>query len=299
MEAMLTRVLGNTTEMFTSALQGVVSSRQGGSQGDSQKVNSTIKIEPKLAWPELGNDTGNPQEAENFIKAFEAICNLANNGHGMKPLERVMTIGNCLKKGRKLIYDNIIVDATADGTLQSDPWSVYEKIKARLLLFAETAGEKQIRVRNEWQELRRHQGEALLEYEARWEEKMRYMKQAGLTRTEDEYFIDYINKIGEEYSKIIRFDKRYYQYGGHRQARTWQEAHVIAFEIEKHMRDSKAIRREIGGTHGGVTMCGAVQEAESVPEGGAAELPGVAPGSRSVVSASPCHRRRPTMRTSS
>ena len=56
-------------------------------------MNSTIKMEPKLSWPELGNDTGKPQEADDFIRAFEAICNLANNGQGMKPMERVVTIG--------------------------------------------------------------------------------------------------------------------------------------------------------------------------------------------------------------
>ena len=65
-------------------------------------MNSTIKVEPRLAWPELGADSGKPDEAEDFIRSFESMCRLANNGRGMNPSDMVMTIGNCLKKGREL-----------------------------------------------------------------------------------------------------------------------------------------------------------------------------------------------------
>ena len=71
---------------------------------------------------------------------------------------------------------------------------VYEKIKERLLMFTETIGESQLRVREEWNNLCRKPTESLLEFEARWEEKQRYMKQAGPKRTEDEDYIDDIKK---------------------------------------------------------------------------------------------------------
>ena len=62
-------------------------------------MNSTIKVGPWMAWPVSGSDSGKPEEAEDFIRSFESMCNLANNGRGMPASDMVMTIGNCLKKG--------------------------------------------------------------------------------------------------------------------------------------------------------------------------------------------------------
>ena len=154
--------------MFSDAVREVAGSMgrsegEGGSNGE--RMNSTIKVEPRLAWPELGTDTGNPEEAEDFIRSFESMCRLANNGQGMMPSDMVMTIGNCLKKGRKLTYDNIIREASDDGTLQTDAWGVYQKIKGQILQHTETLREKQLRVRNEWSELGRYPNESLLEFE--------------------------------------------------------------------------------------------------------------------------------------
>ena len=145
--------------------------------------NSTIKVEPKMPWPEFGDRHKDPQEAEDFIRSFESICRMANNGNGMRPEEMVYTIGNCLKGNRKLLFDNIMIDASEDGTMISDPQSVYDKIRGRLLQFTETMGEKQIRVRAEWEELEKTKQETLLDFEARWERAHRNMCRAGLMRT--------------------------------------------------------------------------------------------------------------------
>ena len=133
-------------------------------------MNSTIKVEPRMAWPELGSGSGKPEEAEDFIRSFESMCKLANNGRGMPASDMVLTIGNCLKKGRKLTYDNIIREASDSGKLREDPWSIYEKIKGKILQHTETLREKQLRVRNEWVELVRYPNESLLEFEARWDD---------------------------------------------------------------------------------------------------------------------------------
>ena len=49
-----------------------------------------------------------------------------------------------MKGSRKLIYENVLHSAIEDKTFVNDPWGVYKKIKARLLQFTETLGEKQI-----------------------------------------------------------------------------------------------------------------------------------------------------------
>ena len=117
----------------------------------------------------------------------------------------VHTLGNCLKGSRKLIYENVLQAAIEDKTFVNDPWGVYKKMKARLLQFTGTLGEKQIRVRAEWTELKNKPNETLLEFEAHREHAHRNMVQAGLARTPAEDYVDYLEKVGEAHSKIIRF----------------------------------------------------------------------------------------------
>ena len=63
-------------------------------------------------------------------------------------------------------------------------------------MFTETEGEKQIRVRGEWQELEKLRTESLLDFEARWEKAHRNMAKAGLVRTRQEDLVDYLAKVG-------------------------------------------------------------------------------------------------------
>ena len=181
------------------------------------------------------------------------MCGLANNGKGMHATDMVVTIGNCLKKGRKTMYDNIVRESTENKLMERDPWAVYKKIKDKILQHTETLKEKQLRVRAEWLSLVRYPSESILDFEARWEDKCIKMERAGLKRTRDEMLIDYLNKIGEGYSKLIRYDRRSYpdDMTGPRHPESWEEAHHIAYEIEKHSRDSEAIRRDVGGQHHG------------------------------------------------
>ena len=89
------------------------SQKSGGSV--RPKVNSTIRVEPKMTWPELGDRRRSPEEAEDFVRAFEGICQMANNIEGMMPAEIVRAPGNCLKGNWKMIYENVMLDAVEDN----------------------------------------------------------------------------------------------------------------------------------------------------------------------------------------
>eukprot|EP00959_Pyramimonas_sp_CCMP1952_P036617 766173-Pyramimonas_sp.AAC.1 len=80
------------------------------------------------------------------------------------------------------------------------------------------------------------------------------MGRAGLVRTPEEDLVDYLRKVGEAHSRILRHDKRHYagdQFP--RTARTWQEAHVIACETERHQRDTEAMRHRASGRSGAMS----------------------------------------------
>ena len=62
-----------------------------------------MKVEPKMSWPTLGGRQKNPQDAEEFVRAFESICKMANNARGMNELEMVATMSICLTSTRKLL----------------------------------------------------------------------------------------------------------------------------------------------------------------------------------------------------
>ena len=143
-----------------------------------------------MPWPEFGDKNKNPEEADNFIRQFEGICRMANNGAGMRYEDMVHTIGNCLKGNRNMLFDNIIQDAFEDQSLIDRPDEVYDKIKGRLLMFSETEGERQIRARQEWEELEKLRTESLLDFEAWWEKAHRNMVKAGLIRTRQEDMVD-------------------------------------------------------------------------------------------------------------
>ena len=220
------------------------------------------------------------------------MCGLANNGRGMKPSDMVVTIGSCLKKGRKIMYDNIFREATESQLIKTDPWLVYSKIKDKILQHTETAREKQIRVRGEWRNLVRGRDEPILDYEARWEDKLKKMDRCGLDRTKDEMLIDYLDKIGEQYSKLIRYDRR--TYPNEQQPRfpeSWQEAHAIAYEIERHTRDSEAIRKEGGGQHhGGLSTSGGMTDGFAAQPQGDLLVPGYSGATAEVPPPSPILR---------
>ena len=62
-------------------------------------------------------------------------------------------LGNCLKQSRKKAYRAKLKEARASGLLKAEPGKVFEEVRVRLMLFRESALEKQNRVENEDQNL--------------------------------------------------------------------------------------------------------------------------------------------------
>ena len=52
---------------------------------------STIRVEPRITWPKLGDDGPGGKEVEGFYEKFAEICGLANNGQGMADKEMLVT----------------------------------------------------------------------------------------------------------------------------------------------------------------------------------------------------------------
>jgi hypothetical protein len=73
-----------------------------------QAPRSTIRVEPKVYWPKLGDDGTGGREVEEFYEKFEDICSLANNGSGMADKEMMVALKSCLHGSRRQIYDNVV-----------------------------------------------------------------------------------------------------------------------------------------------------------------------------------------------
>ena len=72
-----------------------------------REPSSTIKVEPRVNWPKLGDDGHGGNEVEEFFEKFEDICALANNGQGMRDTEMLVALKNALYGSRLKIYENV------------------------------------------------------------------------------------------------------------------------------------------------------------------------------------------------
>ena len=63
--------------------------------------NSTIKVEPRITWPTLGDDGPGGREVLDFYERFEEFCDLANDGWGMADREQLIALKNCLKQSNQ------------------------------------------------------------------------------------------------------------------------------------------------------------------------------------------------------
>ena len=62
---------------------------------------STIRVEPKVYWPRLGDDGPGGTEVEEFYDKFEEICGLANSGKGMSDKEMMIALKTCVHGSRR------------------------------------------------------------------------------------------------------------------------------------------------------------------------------------------------------
>ena len=93
-----TEAIENQTQMFRELLEKT---------SGAKKRSSTIRVEPRITWPTLGDDGPGGREVKDFYDKFEEFCSLANDGEGMVDREMLIALKNCLKQSRRKIYDNV------------------------------------------------------------------------------------------------------------------------------------------------------------------------------------------------
>ena len=211
---------------------------------------STFKVEPRLPFPNYGDDGSGGREAEDFFEKFEDITSLANDGDGMSDKEMVMTLRLCLKGSRKTIYENILKEKKETLVLPDGYGEVYRLVKVRLLKFLETPVERQMRVTAKWRDLQKKKGQTALQFEAEWEKVHAELEEIGLGVKPMEKFLEYIIKVGYPINEQIRMDRRP---RSDRMAvnpneaamvtrcpETWEEAHEVMSEIESIKASTRA-----------------------------------------------------------
>ena len=222
-------------------------------------MQSTIRIQPHVAWPKLGDGSTEPTAAEDFFKRLENRCRLANNGKGMHKREMIVALQQSLSGSRATVFDNVIEERSADGdnTVETDPGAVYEEIKRRLLRFRETATERELQVQGEWDALAKTKHMTALQFEALWEARNREFERVRLGLLPKQKYTQYLWKVGKNYAEAVRLDRRARpdRSGGEaiRTPETWAEAHQVVVELES-IRDGNRAMNRVGtsGTVGGV-----------------------------------------------
>ena len=154
------------------------------------KKRSTIQVSPKVAWPILNDSCSDHRSVQEFYDSFESTVQLANDGEGMNELEMLTTLKACLKEHRLKSYELIYKRHHAAGTLKADPGKVYQEIKAKHLMFAETREEREIRVLEEGDRLDKGRLTAY-QFETLWEEHLNERAEVGLGCTAREYLLQY------------------------------------------------------------------------------------------------------------
>jgi hypothetical protein len=154
----------------------------------------------------------------------------------MAPQEKVVTLKSCLADSRRIVYENVVEICKADGSYDARPEHVYEEIKRRLMEFCETPMERQIRVREEWRNLRQDRNMNSLQFEAKFVKLTTELVKIGLGLSNLEKFLGYVEKCGSAASEYIRLDHRPRPDGNgglvSRLAESWEEAHQVLVEYE-------------------------------------------------------------------
>ena len=158
--------------------------------------SSTIRVEPKVQWPRLGDDGPGGKEVLEFYEKFEEITGLANNGTGMSDREMLVALKTCVHGSRRKIFDNVAKSNRDIQDTDEGPGEIYRAVKARLMRFLETSTEKQLRVRSEWHNLTKTRGMNSLQFEAEWEQVHADLEEVGLGLSPLEKFLAYIVKVG-------------------------------------------------------------------------------------------------------
>jgi len=208
-----------------------------------RELRNVIRITPHINWPTLGDDD---QKVDRFVHKLENTIGLANDGRGMAPAEKLITLGHCLRQSRLMVYELLIERNQRSGKLQTEPQKVYSEIIARLMEFSEGMFERQGRVQREFSNLQKGNLKGL-QFQPLFEAAVDELDMVSLGKSPRELLLAYLEKIGPKYRNDILKDKRIW--GSSCDARavdTWREAHRILIEVEALEEGGRSFHAAIG-----------------------------------------------------
>ena len=230
------------TKAFSAALKG-----------SADKRSSTIRIQPTFKPPILGDEGKSGRDIKEFFDKFADMCNLANDGKGMLPMERRQTLSTCLKGTKEKVYKLIVDKHRKLGSLERDPDKVFEVVRTRLMKFSESDLERQMRVKGEWDQLWKGQRTGL-EFEASFEEAITELELAGLGKSCLDLKLDYLSKVGPALAADILKDSRLWESDDGsksvRKVESWEECHKVLLELESVKAGGKALQGSYGVNDG-------------------------------------------------
>ena len=105
-----------------------------------------------------------------------------------------------------------------------------------MLEFKETATERQLWVRQEWDTLYKTENLTALQFEAKWVRLIADLTECGRCKTGLELLLAYVEKMGPNLGEEVRKDRRPRPDGAGgtttRAPRAWEEAHEVVVELE-------------------------------------------------------------------
>ena len=106
------------------------------SKQKTETRHSTIQVKPQVKNPILGDDGPDSREIKEFFEKVEDIAQLANDGKGMLPKERLIFLEQCLRGAKAKTKDVLVRRHRKRGTYESDPELVYQELKSKLMKFS-------------------------------------------------------------------------------------------------------------------------------------------------------------------
>ena len=230
---------GGQDQSFAAALEAQTKVLQEALSGRG-KDSSVTAVKTDLHWPTLGDDRADSRDVSQFYEEFEDVCALANSCKGMSHREMLLALRARCRGSRLKTYQNMYRAAWKAGEILEDPGSVYERIKAKHLMFTESREEREIRIDAEHAALMKgrltgHQ------FEPVFEASVAELEAVGLGKTARELFLSYLRKMPPTLQKEIRADKRIWASEDRlRGPQTWEEAHRVVLEYEQREATNRA-----------------------------------------------------------
>ena len=111
--------------------------------------------------------------------------------------------------------------------------------------FSETALERQMRVKNDWEQLWKG-NKTGPQFEASFEEALTELEIAGIGKSQLELKLDYLHKVGPQLAAEILNDSRAWTNADGfiviRKVETWEECHKVLLEVESIRAGGRALQ---------------------------------------------------------